>query len=54
MVIDFTDASGRIFKGTADFVKAADATKKDEIKMTYTITFTDKTVDSCVVTYTRK
>jgi hypothetical protein len=54
MSIDFTDATGRIFKGTADFVKAADTTKKDEIKMVYTITYSDKTVDSCIITYTRK
>ncbi len=54
LTIDFKDASNRVFKGTGTLVKAASATAKDVINMTYTVTFIDGTVDSCVSTYTKK
>lgn len=54
LVIDFTDTTGRIFKGSGKFVKAATATAKDVINVSYSITFSDKTVENCVGVYTRK
>ena len=54
LVIDFTDSTGRIFKGKGTFVKATTTAGKDVINASYSITFSDKSVENCVGTYTRK
>lgn len=52
--IDYTDASGRIFKGTGTYVKSSVSTTADVINMNYTVTFSDGTTDSCVSVFTKK